>query len=301
MDATLFDQAAEALSGGDVVGARSLLERAAAEGERRAAVIATNFLASGVGGPRDWRAAVARLAVLARDVPRCARELALIEAMRLTDHGDPVERPTGEVVCGTPRVTLFRALLTPAECRYLAEAALPMLEPALVVDPQTGEQRPDPIRTADSMGFTAPLENPAVHALNRRMAAASGTAPGQAEPLQVLRYRPGGEYRFHHDALPGLENQRVMTMLVWLNDGYRGGETAFPSAKVVMRGAPGDAILFANADADGRPDPAAGHAGRPVAAGEKWLASRWIRARPYSEERSPATTVSGPAAPGPAA
>jgi prolyl 4-hydroxylase len=43
----------------------------------------------------------------------------------------------------------------------------------------------------------------------------------------------------------------------------------------------GDALLFRNADADGRPDPLALHSGLPVTRGVKYLASRWIRAEPF--------------------
>ena len=42
-----------------------------------------------------------------------------------------------------------------------------------------------------------------------------------------------------------------------------------------------DAPLFRNALADGTRDPAAAHAGLPVIRGEKLIASRWIRARPF--------------------
>src|SRR3954470_4229767 len=281
---TRFDEAAAALRQGDAAGARALFAAAGKAGDVKAAVIHANFLACGVGGERDWTGALAALRRLAGVNPRSARELALIEKMALTEGGDPLEAPRGEVVCESPRILRFSALLTPEEGRYLAEAALPMLQAAVVVDPETGAQRPDPVRVADAVGFTAPLENAAVHALNRRFAAASGTAPEQSEPLQVLRYRPGGEYKPHYDALPGLANQRVMTLLVWLNDGYKGGATAFPAAKLALRGAPGDAILFVNAGPDGRADPAAAHAGLPVEAAEKWMASRWIRAAAYSPQ-----------------
>jgi prolyl 4-hydroxylase len=156
-----------------------------------------------------------------------------------------------------------------------------MLQPSVVIDNRSGRQVRDPVRTSDGIGFTWPLENPAVHALNRRIAAASGTGVEQGEPLQVLRYRPGEEYKTHYDAIPGFGNQRVMTMLVWLNDGYGGGETWFPTAELAVKGRPGDAILFRNTGPDGRRDEAAAHAGRPVTRGEKLLASRWIRAEPY--------------------
>jgi prolyl 4-hydroxylase len=287
MSASLYDQATAALRAGDPNDARDLFRRAAADGERKAAVIYANFLASGVGGPRDWRAALGRLRDLAASGRRSAREMALIERMALDGEGNPLPLPRPELLSERPHILRFARLVSLEECAYLRAAAAPMLAPSVVVDPKTGEQRPDPLRTSAVAGFTAPLENPAVHALNRRLAAASGTEPEQGEPLQILRYEPGGEYRAHLDAIPGFRNQRIATMLVWLNDGFEGGETDFPEARLILRGEPGDAILFRNTREDGRPDPASAHAGLPVRTGEKWLASRWIRERPfdYSDPR----------------
>jgi prolyl 4-hydroxylase len=50
-----------------------------------------------------------------------------------------------------------------------------------------------------------------------------------------------------------------------------------------VKGGRGDALLFRNALADGRPDPESRHAGRPVSGGEKLIASRWIRQRPPAD------------------
>lgn len=143
------------------------------------------------------------------------------------------------------------------------------------------------MRTSDGVGFTAPLENPAVHALNRRIATASGTRVEEGEPLQVLRYRPGQEYRPHFDAIPGFANQRMLTMIVWLNDDYGGGETLFMQTGQKLKGRAGDALLFRNATADGRRDEAAAHAGLPVTRGEKLIASRWIRQRRFEPPSAP--------------
>ena len=280
----LFERAAAALTGTgaqrDLPAARDLFRRAAPT-RRDAAVIFTNLLASGVGGPRDWPGALALLCELAPSGRRSRRELEIVSAMTLTPDGDPAIVPVGETICEAPPIILFRSFLTPGECAYLVEAAEPMLQPSVVVDNATGRQVRDPVRTSDGMGFTWPLETLAVHALNRRIAAASGSAPEQGEPLQVLRYRPGEQYRPHCDAIPGFSNQRVMTMLAWLNDGFEGGETSFPAPALSLRYGVGDAILFRNVGADGRRDPASAHAGLPVASGEKIVASRWIRARPY--------------------
>jgi prolyl 4-hydroxylase len=281
MAEALFAEAASRLRSGDPAAARSLFARAAAAGSREAAVIYTNFVAAGVGAPPDWPRGLALLRELARSGRRSALELAVVEAMELRADGAPATIPAGETLCDRPTILRFDALFTPGECRYLAGAAAPMLEPAVVVDPATGGQRPDPLRVCDGAGFTSPLETLAVHALNRRIAAASGTAPEQGEPLQVLRYRPGGEYRSHFDAIPGFANQRAMTMLVWLNQGYEGGETRFETPHLSLKGGAGDAILFRNIGPDGRRDPAAAHAGLPVRSGEKLIASRWIRERRY--------------------
>jgi prolyl 4-hydroxylase len=272
MDAeTLFEEAAACLRANRIAEARALFGRAGAAGSRKAAVIHCNLVASTL----DWEQGLALLRGLAEKDRRCRRELKIVEAMA------PGPPPPGELVSEAPHLTFFRALFTPAQCRYLAEAAAPMLAPSVVIDPASARQRPDPVRISDGIGFTLPLENPAVHALNRRIAAASGTDVAQGEPLQVLRYRPGGEYKPHFDAIPGFANQRILTMIVWLNEDYRGGETCFLKTGAKLKGGTGDALLFRNALPDGRRDPDSGHAGLPVTRGEKLIASRWIRARPF--------------------
>jgi prolyl 4-hydroxylase len=158
-----------------------------------------------------------------------------------------------------------------------------MFEPAPTVDERTGRLIMNPVRTSDTAVFPWVAENPAVHALNRRIAVASATRAEQGEPLQVLRYAPGQEYRPHIDAVPGLANQRILTMLVWLNDDYEGGETRFIETGLTVKGRKGDALLFENVDAEGRPDTKMVHAGLPVTRGVKLLASRWIRANPATE------------------
>lgn len=272
MDAdALFDEAVTALRANRIAEARVLFGRAGQAGRHDAAVVHCNLTASS----GDWAAGMQLLAVLAPTDARCRRQFELLRTMDLS------AALVGEVVSTTPHVTFFRALFTPAECAYLVGAATPMLAPSVVVDPASGRQRPDPVRVSDSAGFTLPLENPAVHAINQRIAAASRTHWAQGEPLQVLRYRPGGEYKPHFDAIPGFANQRILTMIVWLSEDYDGGETMFVKTGARFKGRIGDALLFRNALPDGTRDPDSAHAGRPVMRGEKLIASRWIRQRPF--------------------
>ena len=268
----------------DPAKARDYYRRASEAGHARAAVVYTNLLTSGVSGDVDWPAALNRLRQEARIDPERARALNLIEAMDLTRQGEPPSIPIGEPLSDRPQITLFPRLFTEEECDFLMQIAEPGFRASTTVDSQ-GRDVPHPLRSSDGAPLHWMIEDPAVNALNRRLAAASGTAYEQAEPLLILRYRPGQEYRRHFDALPGLENQRVRTALVYLNDNYSGGETEFPQASLKVRGRRGDAIVFQNTLDDGRADPMSEHAGLPVVEGVKYLASRWIRARrhlPYA-------------------
>jgi prolyl 4-hydroxylase len=260
---------------------RALFAEASEAGHPVARRATTNLMASGIAGGRDWPGALARLRDEAREDTRRARMLTLIERMELDAEGNPSETPQGRRAIDAPEVIAFPKLFTFAECDFLIEVAGPSFEPTMVVDPKLGDVR-DKVRTSDGATFHWLIEDPLTHALNRRLAAASGTRHDQGEPLLILRYRPGQEYLPHLDALPGIENQRIKTALVYLNHGYEGGETAFTKVDRQVAGTKGDCIVFRNTRDDGRPDPMSEHAGRPVTKGVKYLASRWIHERRHA-------------------
>jgi prolyl 4-hydroxylase len=266
----------------DLAVSRALFERAAELGDSYSAAVTRAFIAGGVGGPADWPHAITLLRESAARDPQSASQLELIEAMDLGPKGEPPSTYDSQALSDSPEVRRFPALFTPAECAYLIETAAPALRPSVVVDPYSGQQVPNPIRTSSAAGFPFLDENPAIHALNRRLAAASCTDVRAGEPLQILHYAPGEEYRQHSDALPQVapDQQRILTFLVYLNEDYEGGETAFPALGIQVRGRTGDGLLFRNALPNGALDQRAIHAGLPVTRGVKHLASRWIRAAP---------------------
>ena len=253
--------------------ARKLYE--AARGHPRADAYATNLLASGIAGVRDWQGALRRLkSEAARDSAR-RQALDLIKAMDLDENGDPRTLPESRMLSETPLVILFPKLVSEAECRYLIALAEPTYQPSMVYDDEH-QLVHDPIRTSHGSTVHWLIEDPAVQAINRRIAAATGTAYDAGETLQSLRYSPGQEYRPHFDFVPG-ENQRLWTALIYLNDEYGGGETEFVHTGLKVRGTRGDVLVFRNATPDGELEPLSEHAGLPVASGTKYLATRWIR------------------------
>lgn len=264
----------------DLPEARRLLARAAAAGHGGAAAMLVALTANGAGAPADWSGAVALLEQTAARDPAMTRQVALVRQRRLTADGAPAEVPEPELLSEAPWVARYAGLVSESECAEIAAAVAEIMEPARVADPRTGRLIAHPVRTSDGAVIGPTRENLAVRMVNLRLAAITGTDVAQGEALTVLRYAPGQEYRAHLDALPGEPNQRILTALVYLNAGYEGGETRFLANGLTVRGRPGDVLVFRNTGLDGGADQSALHAGLPVTRGVKWLATRWIRARP---------------------
>lgn len=263
----------------DPVAARRHLQAAAGLGDAHALRMLAHLTANGTGGEADEGAALdlLRKASAAGD-PIASDQLALLPNMMSEAEAAGAER---ELLSADPHIEIVHGLIAPRERAYLIDRAEPLLKPSFVDDGKTGIGRPDPIRTSHGAAFVPHEEDLVVQALNRRIAASTGTLVGNAEALYVMRYEPGQEYRPHFDALPGLKNQREWTAIFYLNDGYEGGATTFPLLGMTIRGRPGDLLVFRNSDSNGDPDPRMRHAGQPVTSGAKWIATRWIRHCPH--------------------
>jgi prolyl 4-hydroxylase len=272
----------------DLPSARYYFKRAGEAGDPTGKNIFIQLLGVGAGGEPDWNGAIAELRGLARNDDAAASQLALLDRMDLSTVGDPSGAIARRQLSTKPEVSSFDRLFSIEECAYLVRRAQPLLQPSVVVDPATGQLTPHPVRTSHNTVFPWVSEDLVIQALNRRIAAASGTAAAAGEPLQVLRYQPGQQYRPHFDAFDETDNQRVLTMLVYLNDEFEGGQTVFTHTGLTFRGGTGDGLLFRNATPTGARDKYSQHAGRPVTRGEKWLASRWIRERPLVTTQAPA-------------
>ena len=198
--------------------------------------------------------------------------------------------PPAEILSADPAVSVVRGLLPRPACDWLISRVRDKLQRALVHNPDTHAQTQNEIRTNSNAVFRLTDTNLVVMLLQERLAVASGTQVKSMEGPQVLHYAPGEQYRRHFDFmephLPGNAamiaqyGQRTQTLLVYLNEGYEGGETDFPTLGLRFKGAAGDALMFRNVGAGGQPDRRMGHAGLPPATGEKWLFSQWIRDRP---------------------
>ncbi|GKS75650.1 2OG-Fe(II) oxygenase [Acidovorax sp. SUPP950] len=187
-----------------------------------------------------------------------------------------------------PRVVLFGNLLSPEDCEALIAEAEPRMARSLTVATRTGGEEVNDDRTSDGMFFQIG-ENAVVRLLEERIAKLVNWPLENGEGLQVLHYRPGAEYKPHYDyfdpAEPGTPTilrrggQRVATLVIYLNNPDKGGGTTFPDVHLEIAPRQGNAVFFSYE----RPHPSTRtlHGGAPVIAGEKWIATKWLRERKF--------------------
>ncbi|MFO1329611.1 MAG: 2OG-Fe(II) oxygenase [Rubrivivax sp.] len=187
-----------------------------------------------------------------------------------------------------PRVVVFGQLLSETECDDLVALARPRLSRSETVDTDSGGTEVNAARTSDGM-FFARAETPLVARIERRIATLLRWPAERGEGLQVLRYRPGAEYRPHHDyfdperagsaSVLQRGGQRVGTVVVYLATPAGGGATTFPDVGLQVAPVKGQAVFFSY----DRPHPSTLtlHGGAPVRAGEKWVATKWLRERRF--------------------
>jgi prolyl 4-hydroxylase len=183
-----------------------------------------------------------------------------------------------------PRVIVFGHLLSDQECDELIALASERLVRSETVVTSTGASEVNTARTSDGM-FFGRGENALCARIETRIGALLGWPVENGEGLQVLRYRPGAEYKPHYDYFDPNQagtptilkrgGQRVGTVVIYLNTPERGGATTFPDVNLAVSPVKGNAVFFSY----DRPHPMTRtlHGGAPVTAGEKWVTTKWLR------------------------
>lgn len=183
-----------------------------------------------------------------------------------------------------PRVIVFGGLLTDEECDGLVELSRPRLSRSETVDNSTGGSEVNAARTSDGMFFERG-ETALIDRIEQRIAELVNWPLAHGEGLQILRYRPGAEYKPHNDYFDPAHagsatilkrgGQRVATLVMYLNTPLAGGSTIFPDVNVEVGPVKGNAVFFSY----DRPHAMTRtlHGGSPVVEGEKWVATKWLR------------------------
>lgn len=112
------------------------------------------------------------------------------------------------------------------------------------------------------------------------------------ESLQIAHYNEGGKFNPHYDAcntgtpeyrekINRNAGQRRVTLLIYLNDTFEGGETVFNKIGLIIKPKKGKGILFWNTSETEEILLNSMHCGEPVIKGEKWICTKWTHVREY--------------------
>jgi prolyl 4-hydroxylase len=113
-----------------------------------------------------------------------------------------------------------------------------------------------------------------------------------SEDLQVVKYNSGGYYHEHYDSCCEESEEctdffkrggnRVVTMIIYLNDNFEGGETTFVNLNKDFKPSKYSGILFYSLDKSFEKCHKFGlHRGSPIISGEKYIANIWIREKTF--------------------
>lgn len=189
-------------------------------------------------------------------------------------------------------------LLTPNECQQIQEYALKkgMLDSYIWSNAATSENIVETNYRNSKQVWMQREELAPVAKLSRFAASVTGLPASHQEDLQVVRYDVGGRFDDHYDVCTSHDpdhcmkmnngaGERRVTMLVYLNDEYQGGETVFPLVQYAVKPKRGKAVLFWNTDLTDQLLPMSKHRGNPVQGGHKWIATIWSHPKPYVSNR----------------
>jgi len=291
-----------------------LLREAVTKGGAEAADRLAALIAAGFDGAPDWRAALQLLGLAAErgwtfagvqlevlasmlgtesDASRSARRSAAKLAGWLSEEAQLkqllVPGP-GSMLHADPQIGLFTSFVSAAVCDWLIERSRGRLERARVYDAYKHTDFVDESRT-NSQAIFPIVDADLVHMLvQARMASACRVPVSHMEAPTVLHYAVGETIGNHYDFVdPSHPNyaeeirrsgNRKITFLVYLNEDYEGGETAFPKLELSHSGRRGEGLFFVNTLEDGHANVRTLHNGRPPTRGEKWVFSQFIRNRP---------------------
>ena len=207
----------------------------------------------------------------------------------LLTHGLAVRKETYLSSAPCSRPTLLDGFLSPVQCAAIINAAESTgFARSAVMDPKS------PISHGrTSFQIFLPLDHPAVLPIVALVEARTGTSRTHFEDLQVVRYTADQKYDAHYDVSENTPEKEIRTdsILMYLNESFKGGETSFPTARITVSPQTGLAVWWKNVDANGDVLPCGFHAARPVSEGVKYACTIWIRKLPYVRPTPHATAT----------
>jgi prolyl 4-hydroxylase len=176
---------------------------------------------------------------------------------------------------------VYPNFITKDEAKHILKKAEYNYKDSVVV----GIENPEGIRKSQT--YWLDKDDPIAHKIIQKVCDLDGHTIEQSEDIQVVKYEPNGYYNEHHDSCCDddakcnefvKDGNRVLTMVIYLNDDFEGGATRFPKLDKNFKPKKYSGILFYPMNKNGdKCHEKSLHAGTPVTKGVKYIANVWIR------------------------
>ena len=160
-------------------------------------------------------------------------------------------------------------------CNEIIEISKPGL-----VDSTTLDLAKTQYRNSSSVDFVTG-EIPQVDYVINSLISLSRYTHDDYDPAQVTCYSEGGEYLPHFDSYQRLNKdsmQRTTTYIVYLNDGFIGGETYFPKIDMEVLPKAGKVLMIRNCfENSEHTHPYSLHQSKKIKSGYKYILTIWAK------------------------
>lgn len=174
-------------------------------------------------------------------------------------------------------------LLSADECDQVKSLIQTKLRPSTIVHEGDYDKS---IRTSSTCDL-GHLESSLINEIDNRICDLLEIDNDYSEVTQGQQYEIGEEFKEHHDYFDGsdlliekhtkLLGQRTYTVMIYLNNVEKGGETFFPGLNKSFKPIMGKALIWNNLNYDGMPNRNTIHQGKPVITGHKSIITKWFR------------------------
>ena len=202
-----------------------------------------------------------------------------------------------EMIHHDPKVYTIMGVITLDECNHFKEISADFMKRSLVssIDKNNKQKGALDNRRTSSNCWVKHNYSDLTLSVAKRISELIQMPLENAESFQVLHYSSAQEYQPHMDTFDaktelgksylGKSGQRVITVLGYLNEVEKGGETEFPNIEKIVKPALGKIAVFHDCyEGTDTPHPGSLHGACPVLSGEKWAFNLWYRKNKVEEE-----------------
>lgn len=181
---------------------------------------------------------------------------------------------------------MYKNFISPKETKHILQLANPLFRESRLVSGFS-----ENIRKSQTAWLSP--SDPVIKQIIERVCTITNLPIENCEKMQVVKYEPNGFYNAHYDAscddkkecveFEKNGGQRVVTMILYLNDDFTEGYTEFPNLKKQYKPEKYSGLLFYSLEKNGNKcHPLSLHAGMPVKSGTKYIANVWLREKKYN-------------------